>query len=123
MAKADLHRRVAVAAASVAAVAGLTVAVAPAADAATYWGAIAYSGSTGSGGRAWDHPTQDSANNMALSYCGYTDCKVLASFTDCGAVAENGSALQGGYGPNLSAAMNDAMSRLPGSWILTWACN
>lgn len=123
MAKAALHRRAAAVLASFAAVVGLTAVVAPAAHAATYYGAIAYSGTTGSGGRAWDHPTRASANNAALSYCGYTDCKVLVSFTDCGAVAENGRSLQGGYGPNLAAAMNDAMSRLPGSWILSWACN
>ena len=47
----------------------------------------------------------------------------LVSFSDCGAVAENGSYRQGGYGPTLLAAMNDAKSRLPGSWILSWACN
>ncbi|OBJ67680.1 DUF4189 domain-containing protein [Mycobacterium sp. 1274756.6] len=123
MAKAALRRRVAAVMASFATVVGLTVAVAPAADAATYWGAIAYSPSTGSGGRAWDHPTKESANSMALSYCGYTDCKVLVSFTDCGAVAENATSLQGGYGRTLLEAMNDAMGRLPGSWILTWACN
>lgn len=122
MAIAALHRRAAVIAAGVAAVAGMTIA-SPVANAVTYHGAIAYSGSTGSGGSAWDHPTRESADRMALSYCGYTDCTVLVDFTECGAVAENSTAYHGGYGPTLSAAMSDALSHLPGSWILAWACN
>jgi len=123
MAKAAFRRQAAAVVASLASVAGMTLAVAPAANAASYWGAIAYSGSTGSGGRAWDHPTQASANNMALSYCGYTDCTVLVSFTECGAVARNSNYMHGGYGPTLQAAMNDAQSHVPGGWILSWQCN
>ncbi len=117
-----LLQRAAVVAASAAALAGITSAVTPAADAATYWGAIAYS-PYGYNGTAWDWPTKASADQTALNYCGYSNCTVLASFTQCGAVAENSTSYQGGYGPTLSAAMNDARSRLAGSWISAWACN
>ncbi len=123
MAQASFRRQAAAVVASLASVVGMTLAVAPAANAASYWGAIAYSTSTGSGGRAWDHPTKQSANNMALSYCGYTDCQVLVSFTECGAVAENSNSRAGGYGPTLQLAMSEALNHAPGGWILSWQCN
>lgn len=51
------------------------------------------------------------------------DCKVLTSFTACGAVAANDRAYQGGVGPTLAAAMKDALTKLGGGYIDTWACN
>lgn len=59
----------------------------------------------------------------AVKSCGYSDCKVLTSFTACGAVAANDRAYQGGVGPTLAAAMKDALTKLGGGYIDTWACN
>jgi hypothetical protein len=101
---------------------GMATALAPAAGAADNYGAIAYSGN-GSWGRAWDYPTRPAAEATAVKSCAYNDCKVLTSFSDCGAVAANGRAFQGGVGPTLSAAMKDALGKLGGGYIDTWACN
>lgn len=122
MSMSTLLQRAAIVAAGAATLAGLTTAVTPTADAGSYWGAIAYS-PYGYNGTAWDWPDKASANQTALNYCGYSNCKVLTSFTECGAVAQNSNSRQGGYGPTLSAAMSDARSRLAGSWITAWACN
>lgn len=115
------RRRLSVTVASIAtAAAALTVA--PAAGADDQYGAIAYSANS-SWGRAWDYPTRPAAEATAVKSCAYNDCKVLTSFTDCGAVAANGKKFQGGVGTTLSAAMKDALTKLGGGYIDTWACN
>ncbi len=116
------RRRSAGTVASVAAAAAVLLALAPVAGADGEYGAIAYS-SNGSWGRAWDYPTRAAAEATAVKSCAYSDGKVLTSFTDCGAVAANGKAFQGGVGPTLSAAMKDALTKLGGGYIDTWACN
>ena len=68
----------------------MATALAPAAGAADNYGAIAYSGN-GSWGRAWDYPTRPAAEATAVKSCAYSDCKVLTSFSACGAVAANGA--------------------------------
>ncbi|NMD55048.1 MULTISPECIES: DUF4189 domain-containing protein [Tsukamurella] len=109
----------AVATASVAG--GVQVAVAPAANAAVNWGAIAVAGN-GATGRAWDYPTRAAAERAALNSCGWRTCKVLATFANgCGAVAENRTTYRGYTGPTLRAAQNGALS-LPGSRIKAWQC-
>lgn len=122
MTKPPLARRAALLAAGLAAAATLSTVATPQAEAALYYGAIAYA-TNGAGASVWDYPSRADAEQTALNYCGYSSCKVLSSFKDCGAVAFDGSNLQGGYGPTLSAAIRDAKSRLPGSWIDSWACN
>jgi Domain of unknown function (DUF4189) len=116
------RRRFTVAIASMATAAAITVALAPAADAADQYGSIAYSGN-GSWGRAWDYPTPAAAQATAVKSCGYSDCTPLTTFTGCGAVAYNGKTYQGGHGDTLSAAMNSALTQLGGGYIDTWACN
>lgn len=117
-----LRRRFAVAVAGVATAAATTVTLAPApANAADVYGAIAYSGN-GSWGRSWDYPTRAAAEATAVKSW-LPDCKVLTSFTACGAVAANDRAYQGGVGPTLAAAMKDALTKLGGGYIDTWACN
>ncbi|KZS81515.1 hypothetical protein A4G29_06430 [Mycobacterium kansasii] len=116
--------RLAVVTATIAAIAttAATVAPAPAARATDSYGAIAYS-SNGSWGRSWAYPTKAAAEATAVKSCGYSDCKVLTSFTACGAVAAKDRDYKGGTGANLSAAMKDALSKLDGGYIDTWACN
>lgn len=116
------RRRLAVAVARVAAAAAAMVALAPTAAATDSYGAIAYS-SNGSWGRSHAYPTKAAAEATAVKSCGYTDCKVLTTFTACGAVAAKDKDYKGGTGPDLTAAMKDALSKLPGGYIDTWACN
>ncbi|WP_232065415.1 DUF4189 domain-containing protein [Mycobacterium shinjukuense] len=110
---------------NVAAVTAMIIALAPAAGADTVVGAIAYSPSGKVFGRVKDAPSRAAAESAALSACGYADCKVLVTFTECGAIAENSRGDHaGGYGPTLAAAEKDAINTLgtPG-WIGTWYCN
>ncbi|MDP7705430.1 DUF4189 domain-containing protein [Mycobacterium sp. TY815] len=116
------RRRLAVAAAHVAAAAALAITLAPTAAAADSYGAIAYS-ANGSWGRSHAYPTKAAAEATAVKSCAYPDCKVLTTFTACGAVAAKDHEYKGGTGADLSAAMKDALSKLPGGYIDTWACN
>lgn len=86
------------------------------------YGAIAYA-PEGVGGKAWDQGSRARAETAALAQCGLDTCNVLTSFTRCGAVAHDGSNLQGGSGSSRAAAEADAMSRLGGGEALSWACN
>lgn len=116
------RRRFTVAVASAATGAAIAIALAPTASAADLYGSIAYSGN-GSWGRSWDYPTRSAAEVTAVQGCGYSDCKVLTTFTGCGAVAYDGKTYQGGHGDTLSAAMNSALTQLGGGHIDTWVCN
>lgn len=103
---------------------GFGTVAAPHADAqSVYYGAIAFA-PNGAWGAAWNYPSRPIAEQTATDVCGYTDCKALTSFTECGAVAENDTKFQGGSGRTLIEAQRDALARLgtPG-WIAEWACN
>jgi len=97
-------------------------AIIPKAGAAESYGAIAYS-ANGSWGRSYAYPTRAAAEATAVKHCGYSDCKVLTTFTQCGAVAAKDHDYKGGIGTDLSAAMKDALGKLAGGYIDTWACN
>ncbi|ARV81670.1 DUF4189 domain-containing protein [Mycobacterium intracellulare] len=86
------------------------------------YGAIA-AGPHGLVGRSWRYRTRASAEYAALNKCGATGCKVLSSFTRCGALARDGSRYQGGIGRTRKIAEDDAVTRLGGGLIVTWACN
>jgi len=116
------RRRFTVAVAAMATALATTVALGPPAGADGRWGAIAYT-VTGWWGRSQDYPTSGAAQQAALNSCGYSDCQVLVTFDGCGAVAANGFVRSGGFGPNLSAAMRDALNKVGGGWIDNWACN
>ncbi|GAB3031162.1 DUF4189 domain-containing protein [Mycobacterium bourgelatii] len=107
---------------AVAAVTATTVTPAPAAQAADSHGAIAYSGD-GSWGRSKGYPTKAAAEATAVKSCGHSDCKVVVSFTACGAVAKNDRETKGAEGPDLSSAMKAALSKVPGGYIDVWECN
>lgn len=115
-------RRAATVAAAVVAASTVSVIETAPAQAYSYWGAIAYS-ANGSYGRAWNYPTGPDAGAAAVDSCGYTDCKVLSQFPNCGAVAYDGHAYQGGTGPTLAAAQARALRLLGGGWIDSWLCN
>jgi hypothetical protein len=103
----DRFQRAAVVAAAVLAAATANMVVAPQAEAALSFGAIAYA-KNGAGASMWNYPSRADAEQTALDYSGYTSCEVLSSFKDRGAVVFDGSTLQGGYGPTLSSAIADA---------------
>jgi hypothetical protein len=125
MALTAFQRRAAVAVANVAAVTATIIALAPAAEADGYWGAIAHSRSGSLFARTKDAPSKAAAESAAMGACGNSDCKVLVTFTECGAVAENSNGdFAGGYGATLAAAEQDAANTLgTAGWIGTWYCN
>lgn len=118
-------RKISFAVASVATIVCCSMGVlAPAANASsTYWGAIAVA-QDGTIGKAWDYRWRSDAESAALSSCGYSDCRVLTSFTACGAVAHSWGAgmYNGGYGPNRSSAEN-AASVYTDSYVVASVCN
>ncbi|WP_242670183.1 DUF4189 domain-containing protein [Mycobacterium decipiens] len=86
------------------------------------YGAIAIA-DNGTVGKAWNHRTRAQAEIDALTMCGHPSCQVISSFTQCGAVAYDGSTFHGGVGGTRHTAKNDAMARLGGGRIITSACN
>lgn len=118
-----LRRRFAVAVAGVATAAATTVTLAPApANAADVYGAIAYSGN-GSWGRSWTtqpgrlpKPPPSSRVATPTARCSPVSPPAAPSPPTIGAY-------QGGVGPTLAAAMKDALTKLGGGYIDTWACN
>jgi hypothetical protein len=117
------RRAAALTAAAVLAAAATTALIpAPKAQAALSYGAIAYDPS-GANAQVWNYPSRSDAEQAATDYCGYSRCKVLTSFTACGAVAFDGTRLYGGSGPTLAAASRDAKQNLGGGYIDSWACN
>ncbi|QLL06198.1 DUF4189 domain-containing protein [Mycobacterium vicinigordonae] len=121
------RRRLTIAAARMAGGIAIAVALTPVAHAADSYGAIAYS-PNGMWGRSHTIASKEDAEATALKSCGASDCKVMISFTGCGAVAaKNGAGTakeyQAGIGPDLRTAMKDALGKLPDGYIDTWACN
>lgn len=86
------------------------------------YGAIAYS-PTGEVGIARRKVSSSLAEMTALRECGVSSCKVLSSFTRCGAVAYDGSKFQGATGLTRAAAERAALDSLGGGQIVNWACN
>ncbi|MBB2988987.1 hypothetical protein FHR72_000444 [Mycolicibacterium iranicum] len=114
--------RVAVLATAPLAALGVSLVGIPTANAELYYGAIAYA-DNGAGASTWNYPTRRDAEQAAVDYCGYSSCDVLSSFSECGAVAFDGSRLYGGTGRTLALAQLDALNNLGGGWIELWACN
>jgi hypothetical protein len=74
-------------------------------------------------GKAWRHLSRAQAKQRALELCGVDACKVVTTFTRCGAVAHNGATYHGGAGTTRSVAETNAMNKLGGGWVITSACN
>lgn len=72
-----------------------------------YYGAIAFSKSTGYTGGAWDYDSQRGAANAAIRSCGQSDCEAVMIFwNQCGAIAVGD---RGGYGSEMSIARGEAL--------------
>jgi hypothetical protein len=119
------QRRAVVAVGSMAVVTAMCAALAPTAGADSEVGAIAISDAHKVYGRTLHASTAAAANAGALSACGYSDCKVLVTFPQCGAVAENAVKYAGGLGATLTEAELDAVRHLGGGsgTIDAWGCN
>lgn len=62
------------------------------------------------------YPTQAEAQSQATDTCNsvqQNECRVVVSYTDCGAVAQSGDRWQGGSGPTQQAA-EQAATRITG---------
>ncbi|OBF83603.1 hypothetical protein A5791_03170 [Mycobacterium sp. 852002-51163_SCH5372311] len=119
------RRHAAVVVSSLAVVTAMSATLAPTARADDQHGAIAVSPAHRVYGRALHASTKSAADAGAMSACGYSDCKVLVDFTNCGAVAENATMYMGGYGNTLTEAELAAVRNLGGGsgTIVAWGCN
>jgi hypothetical protein len=118
----DFRKRAALSAAAAALAAGLTVGLAPSAQAAEQWGGIA----TGPGG-AWQLYWGKASRGEALYFgnwarCG-AQCKRVLVFSQCGALASNGGAFSPAEGATIQEAEGEALTDLPGGWIVASRCN
>lgn len=77
-----------------------------------YYGAIAFSQSTGATGGAWDHYSEGEAARAAVNACGRSDCRAVYIFWNtCGALAVGDRGGWGtGRGPDRYSAESYARS-------------
>ena len=92
-----------------------------------YWGALAYSSSTGRFGFAYDYRTQADAINAAVAKCRARDCQGVVWFHNgCGAFARGRGAWGWGIGNNRAEAESKALAecRKHGGYcrVIEWAC-
>ena len=70
-------------------------------------------------------PDQASAESRAQALCNYLrdrKCTVVVSYTDCGAIAGNGSQWVGGNGPTKEVAEQAALGQLANGTIAKSVC-
>lgn len=131
MAMPGFRLQTAIAACAAAMVAALSVAVAPAAHAAR-WGACAVPNDPTNVSAAMcqkgSYAKENWAADQATSTCKYNtkdrQCRVVVTYTDCGAVALAGNQWGAGTGPTRQAAEEAALNNLqvPDGRIVTSAC-
>ncbi|MFT4086835.1 MAG: DUF4189 domain-containing protein [Gordonia sp. (in: high G+C Gram-positive bacteria)] len=93
------------------------------AHAYSYYGAMSLSPSTGATGRAWDYPDSTSAQNAAMSVCGYSDCKIVVTMVNgCGAIAKGSDYWGYGWAPSLYRAQSNALYYSGGGYVYDWVC-
>jgi hypothetical protein len=132
MSIAGFRAPLAISAAGIAAAGAVIVALSPVAHADNKWGACAAPANTALTDNAlclgdYGEPDQATAERVALQTCNNPPqaarrCIVVVSFTDCGAIAVNGSQWAGGRGPNPHAAAQDALRSLANGNITKSAC-
>jgi uncharacterized protein DUF4189 len=125
----------AISAAGVAAAGAVIVALSPVAHADDQWGAcaapangaITRSAVCSPGMNGWGDGSPGMAENDALTICNRPDessrrCTVVVTFTDCGAIAGNGSQWAGGRGPTQELAEQDALRNIANGKIARSIC-
>jgi hypothetical protein len=120
---------IAITAAGIAAAGAVIVALSPIAHADDQWGACAAPGRTTDTGNAVclssPYPDQASAESRALAMCNYREgrgCTVVVSYTDCGAIAGDGSQWVGGRASQQGLAEQDALNQLDNGKIAKSGC-
>ena len=97
-----------------------------AANAQDYYGAIAFSKSTGQTGYSYDYSSRGGAEQAALNKCGENDCEIQVWFQNsCGALAQGGDGALGysWAANNRSQAESRALSECGSNCeVLAWAC-
>jgi hypothetical protein len=114
------RKRAAISAVGTAVVAALAVAVAPAAHGQDLWGAIA-TGPNGQWRIAHSYADKSSAVFQAKYYI--IGGRLVLTFNDCGALAQNNTGFSGASGPTQGDAESSALGDLGGSTIVASACN
>jgi hypothetical protein len=101
----------------------------PASANAEWFGAIAYSPSTGAQGYSYDYPDRWSAENRALQECNARSggCRVAVWFRNaCGALAVGNSGWGSGWGNNQRRAEAEALGvcrrHSRGCSVVRWVC-
>ena len=122
----------AISAAGIAAAGAVIVALSPIAHADGQWGACAAPADATLTQVAicsgdYGEPDQATAERVTLQTCNNPArsarrCTVVVSFTDCGAIAANGSQWAGGRGPTREDAEQDALRNLANGNITKSAC-
>ena len=120
---------IAISAAGIAAAGAALVALSPIAQADGQWAACAAPASATSTGNTiclgTPYPDQASAESRALAMCNYLKnrgCTVVVSYTDCGAIAGNGSQWAGGRGATQVDAEQDALRNIDNGTIAKSTC-
>jgi hypothetical protein len=126
---------IAISAAGIAALGAAVVALSPVAHADDLWGACAVpangaitrSAVCSPGMNGWGDSSPGMAENDALTICNRPDessrrCTVVVSFTDCGAIAGNGSQWAGGRGATQELAEQDALRNIANGKIAHSIC-
>ncbi|MDT5080366.1 MAG: hypothetical protein QOJ80_5003 [Mycobacterium sp.] len=110
---------IAVSAAGIAAAGAVIVALSPVAHADDEWGSCAAPGRTTDTVNATclstPYPDQASAEKRALTLCNHMEgrgCTVVVSYTDCGAIAGDGTQWVGGRALTKQDAEQDALNQL-----------
>ncbi len=96
-------------------------------EARNYYGAIAYSPSTGDYGYSYDYSSRYSAEQNAISRCGAYDCSSLIWFRNaCGALAVGNNGYGSGWGDTKYRAKREALKSCrrysSGCSVRQWVC-
>jgi hypothetical protein len=120
---------IAISAAGIAAVGAVIVALSPIAHADDQWAACAAPASTTSTANTYcaatPYPDRASADSRSLAMCNYLKnrgCTVVVSYSECGAIAGNGSQWVGGRGLTKEDAEQDALGQLADGKIAKSEC-
>ena len=122
-------RAITISAAGITAAGAVIIALSPIAHADDQWAACAAPASATSTSNTiclgTPYPDQASAESRALALCNYLKnrgCTVVVSYTDCGAIAGNGSQWAGGRGPTQGDAEQDALRNIDNGTIAKSTC-
>jgi len=74
-------------------------------------------------GRAWDYPTKRAAEATSVSLAATPTARSSRVSRIAAPSPRMARRSRAGLGPDLASAMKDALTKLGGGYIDTWACN